>query len=46
AFEETGVNIIFDVRRGILIGSLLSGTLGYLILRLSLVSNNKNKGYQ
>lgn len=46
AFEETGVNIIFDERLGILIGSLLSGTLGYLILRLSLVSNNKNKGYQ
>lgn len=46
AFEETGVNIIFDERLGILIGSLLSGTLGYLILRFSLVSNNKDKGYQ
>jgi NhaA family Na+:H+ antiporter len=46
AFEETGLNIIFDERLGILIGSLLSGTLGYLILRLSLVSNNKNKIYQ
>ncbi len=46
AFEETGVNIIIDERLGILIGSLLSGTLGYLVLRLSLVSNNKNEIYQ
>lgn len=36
AFEETGVNLIFDERLGILVGSLLSGVLGYLILRFSL----------
>jgi len=33
AFEETGVNLLFDERLGIVIGSLLSGTLGYFILR-------------
>lgn len=36
AFEETGVNLIFDERLGILVGSLLSGILGYLVLRFSL----------
>lgn len=36
AFEETGVNLIFDERLGIIIGSLISGVAGYLILRYSL----------
>ena len=36
AFEETGVNLLFDERLGIIIGSLCSGTVGYLILRNSL----------
>ena len=36
AFEETGVNLLFDERLGILIGSLASGIAGYVILRLSL----------
>ena len=36
AFEETGVNMMFDERIGIIIGSLLSGVLGYLILRYTL----------
>ncbi len=36
AFEETGVNLIFDERLGIIIGSLASGILGYFILRASL----------
>ncbi len=35
AFEETGVNLLFDERLGIIIGSLCSGILGYLILRNS-----------
>ena len=35
AFEETGVNLLFDERLGIIIGSLFSGILGYLILRNS-----------
>lgn len=36
AFEETGVNLMFDERIGIILGSLLSGILGYLILNRSL----------
>ncbi len=35
AFEETGVNLLFDERLGIIVGSLFSGILGYLILRNS-----------
>lgn len=33
AFEETGANLLFDERVGILTGSLLSGIIGYLLLR-------------
>ncbi len=36
AFEETGVNMLFDERIGIIGGSLLSGIAGYLVLRFSL----------
>lgn len=36
AFEETGVNHIFDERLGIILGSLASGSLGYAILRITL----------
>ena len=36
AFEETGVNLMIDERLGILLGSLASGIVGYLILRVSL----------
>ena len=36
AFEETGVNLLFDERIGIVLGSLLSGVFGYLILSFSL----------
>ena len=36
AFEETGVNLLFDERLGIIIGSLASGLVGYFILRSSL----------
>ncbi len=36
AFEETGVNLLFDERLGIIIGSLASGILGYLVLAKSL----------
>ncbi len=32
AFEETGVNLLFDERLGIIGGSLASGLLGYLVL--------------
>lgn len=36
AFEETGVNLLFDERLGIMVGSILSGLVGYAVLRLSL----------
>ena len=36
AFGETGVNLLFDERLGIVIGSLLSGLAGYLVLDRSL----------
>lgn len=36
AFEETNINILFDERLGIIIGSLASGIVGYLILNVSL----------
>jgi len=41
AFEETGVNLLFDERLGILFGSLISGVVGYMVLRVSLRSNQK-----
>ncbi len=36
AFEEAGANLLFDERLGIIIGSLASGLLGYVILKISL----------
>ncbi len=36
AFDEPGVYLLFDDRLGILGGSLISGILGYLVLRYSL----------
>ncbi|SHF93602.1 sodium/proton antiporter, NhaA family [Microbulbifer donghaiensis] len=36
AFEETGVDRFFDERVGILIGSILSGVVGYGVLRFAL----------
>lgn len=40
AFDETGVNLLFDERIGILLGSLVSGIVGYVVLRASLPSTN------
>jgi NhaA family Na+:H+ antiporter len=40
AFEETGVNLLFDERLGIIVGSLVSGACGYLVLRASLPARN------
>lgn len=36
AFEESGVDLLFDERVGILLGSLLSGVLGYFVLNKAL----------
>ena len=36
AFEETGVNMIFDERLGIILGSLASGIIGYFVLSMTL----------
>ena len=36
AFEETGVNLLFDERLGIIAGSILSGLVGYFALNASL----------
>ncbi len=36
AFEETGTNLLFDERLGIILGSLASGIVGYFVLRVSL----------
>jgi Na+:H+ antiporter, NhaA family len=36
AFEQTGVNTLFDERLGIILGSVIAGVAGYLVLRSSL----------
>ncbi|MEX0943674.1 MAG: Na+/H+ antiporter NhaA [Pseudomonadales bacterium] len=36
AFQETGVNTMVDERLGIIIGSVLSGVVGFLIIKFSL----------
>ncbi len=41
AFEETGVDLLFDERLGIILGSLASGIVGYMVLRGSLRSNSQ-----
>ena len=41
AFEETGVNLLFDERLGIILGSLASGILGYFVLAYSLRGSSK-----
>jgi NhaA family Na+:H+ antiporter len=36
AFEATDVNLLFDERLGIIIGSLAAGIVGYVVLRISI----------
>ncbi len=36
AFEESGVNLLFDERIGILLGSIASGIVGYVVLHKTL----------
>jgi NhaA family Na+:H+ antiporter len=40
AFEQTGADILFDERLGIIVGSIASGLAGYLLLRFSLSPND------
>jgi len=42
AFESTGVNMLFDERLGIILGSLLAGVVGYGVLRVSLPEGGGN----
>jgi NhaA family Na+:H+ antiporter len=44
AFENIGVNILFDERLGIIAGSLLSAVAGYFVLRMSLPARNPEPG--
>lgn len=43
AFEETGADLLFDERLGIMMGSLASGVLGYVVLRTGLRSHDRLK---
>ena len=43
SFEETGVSQLFDERLGIILGSLASGIIGYMVLRASLSSNKQEE---
>ena len=42
AFEESGVNMLFNDRLGIIFGSLLSGIVGFLVLKSALKPPQKN----
>lgn len=41
SFEESGVNLLFDERLGIIVGSLLSAVSGYLLLKRFLPANQQ-----
>ena len=43
SFEETDVNLLFNDRLGIIVGSIASGLIGYFILRASLSQNASYK---
>jgi len=40
AFEESGINRLFDERLGIIVGSLISGIFGYLVLHRTLKNHH------
>jgi len=42
AFEDTGICLLYDERLGILLGSIVSGFIGYYILNKSLDANVKD----
>ena len=39
--EASYINLMFDERLGIILGSIASGIVGYLVLNASLPSNNQ-----
>jgi len=41
AFKEAGVDLLFDERIGIILGSILSGVWGYSVLKFSLSPDKK-----
>ncbi|MCH9814175.1 MAG: Na+/H+ antiporter NhaA [Epsilonproteobacteria bacterium] len=41
SFEKSGINLLFDERLGILVGSILSGVSGYFVLKFALYKNQK-----
>ncbi len=43
AFGESGNNVVFDERLGILLGSLVSGIVGYFVVRASLAQQDTEK---
>lgn len=43
AFEATGVNMLFDERFGIIVGSIISGIIGYTVLRRHLPDDQEQK---
>lgn len=43
AFQETGVSQLFDERLGIIVGSLASGIIGYLVLNASLPKKSQSE---
>ncbi len=42
AFEQTGVDLLFDDRLGIIVGSLAAGLVGYAVLNFSLPKSESN----
>jgi NhaA family Na+:H+ antiporter len=43
AFHKDGMQVAFDERLGIILGSLISGAVGYAVLRLTIPSKARNQ---
>ncbi len=42
AFEETGLNQVFDERLGILMGSIASGVLGFYVINHAVIRERRS----